>query len=107
MLVVAGVYVVAGLSAARRRTWRFGSCPDVRVTLNPVMWHWLLVRFRAAVARQGTVRLESDLSNIVMKPLEKVLGLLVVANCEPLNVSLGLVRRDVLASSSATQPVYS
>jgi hypothetical protein len=40
-------------------------------------------------------------------PLEKVSGLLVVANCEPLNASLGLVRRDVLASSSATQPVYS
>ena len=106
MLVVAGVYVVAVLSAVRRRTWRFGSCLDVRVALSPAMEDWLWVTFRAADAREGIVRLAPDLSNIVMKPLEKVLELLVVASCEPLDVLLGLVQRDVLASSLATQQEY-
>jgi hypothetical protein len=35
----------------------------------------------------------------MMKPLVKVSALLVVAKYVPLNVSLGLARRDVLGSS--------
>ena len=55
---------------------------------------------------EGIVHLVLDLANIVLK-LERVLGLLVEAKDELLDVSLGSVRRDVLASSMATQPAYS
>ena len=76
------------------------------MALTLVMKHCLRMSFQAAVAMEGTVHLALDLANIVLKP-EKVLELLVVTNHEPLNVALGLVRRDALVSSLATRLEYS
>jgi hypothetical protein len=87
-LVVAGAYVAFVLYAARRRTWRFGSYPDVRVALTPVMWHWLRARYRAADAMEEIAHLVPDLASIVLKPLERVLDLLVEAKDELLNAGL-------------------
>ena len=58
-------------------------------------------------ATEGIVRLVPDLTNTVMKRLERALELLVEAVDELLSVALHSARRDVLASSSSTQPAYS
>ena len=107
MLVVADVYVVAALSAARRRTWRSGSYLGVRVALSPVRKDWLWAICRVVDAMEEIVRLGRRLANTVLKPPEKVLDLLVVTNEWLLGVLSDLVRRDLVASLWAMQPEYS
>ena len=49
-------------------------------------------------ATEGRVHLAPDLANIVLKPLEKLLDLLVETQDELLDTALDLVQRDALAS---------
>jgi hypothetical protein len=71
------------------------------------MKDWLWVTCRVVDAMEEIVHLVPDLANIMLKPPERVLDLLVVVNDGLLCVLLGLVQRGVVASSRATQPEYS
>ena len=71
------------------------------------MWHWLVAIDWAVVAMAERVHLVPVLANIMTKPLERVLGLLVEAHNGLLVAALDSARRDVLASLLATQLAYS
>lgn len=71
------------------------------------MKDWLWVTCRVVDAMEEIVHLVPDLANIMLKPPERVLDLLVVANDGLWCVLLDLVRRDLVVSLWATQPEYS
>ena len=77
------------------------------MALTPVIWHWQVEIDRAVDAMEEIVHLAPDLANMSWKPREKVLELLVQGDDELLHVALDSARRDVPASSLATQPAYS
>ena len=77
------------------------------MALTLVRKDWLWVTCPAVDAMEGIVHLIRDPANTVLKPLEKVLELLVVATDGLLGVPLDLVRRDLVASLWATQLEYS
>ena len=71
------------------------------------MKDWLWVTCRVVDAMEEIVHLVPDLANIMLKPPERVLDLLVVTNEGLLGVLSNSVRRDLVASLWATQPEYS
>lgn len=68
---------------------------------------WLWAISRVVDAMGEIVHLVRGLANIVLRPPQKVLELLAVASCGLSGGLLDLVRRGLLANSSATQPEYS
>jgi len=70
------------------------------------MKDWLWVICRVVDAMEEIVHLVPDLANTMLKPPERVLDLLVVANDGLRCVLLDLVRRDLVVSLWATQPEY-
>jgi len=99
MLCVADADVAAAASAARRQTLRFGSCLDGCVALSLAVWHWPWTGCQAVDAMVETIHQAPHLMKILLKPPESVFELL--------GASVDSLRRDLLVSLLATQPVYS